>query len=189
MTNFLVQVMSCTRSKNAFIQIPPGDSRKHQKVGPLDGPPIHYKQAEGEQTCMINSMASALHYFSYKDIGSCIYNGRKRYIHQKNSFTSFTTGLKGSHTVLNQIRVSKNQLPSFLGKELTGIYLARLLGSDGKEDHCVAISQNWIFDSNFPTALPRSQESLNLCCSTEEHSSIFKSYPQIVHFQKVKATT
>ena len=46
---FLVQVMSCTRSTHAFIQIPPGDCRKHQSVGPMNGPKIHDEQKDGEQ--------------------------------------------------------------------------------------------------------------------------------------------
>ena len=187
--NFLVQVMSCTRSTHAFIQIPPGDCRTHQSVGPMNGPKIHYEQKDGEQTCMVYSIASALHYFGYKNIGSCVFNGRKRFIHQNNAFNVFIEVLRGTHAVLNQVRVAKDQFPSFLGAAFTGIYLARLLGSDGKEDHCVVISQKWIFDSNFPNALPRTQESLDLCCSSDEHTSTFRKFPQIVHFPKVKATT
>ena len=101
----------------------------------------------------------------------------------KTMSSMFTKVLRETHTVLNQVRVARDQFPSFLGTALTGIYLARLIGSDGREDHCVVISQKWIFDSNFPNALPRTQESLDWCCSSDEQ------FPQIVHFPKVKATT
>jgi hypothetical protein len=152
------------------------------------GPNIKYQQIDGEQTCMVYSMASAMHCFDHKIIGSWIYNGRKRFVHQTKGFTFFVKQLKVAHTVLNQVKVAKDQLPSFLGTEITGLYLARVLGSDGKEDHCVVISQKWIFDFNFLGDLPRSQESVDLCCSTDHASSTFISFPQITHFPKVKAT-
>jgi len=152
------------------------------------GPNINYQQMDGEQTCMLYSMASAMHYFDQKSIGSWIYNTRKRFLHQTKGFSFFINQLKSEHPVLNQVRVMKEQLPSFLGTELTGVYLARVRGCDGKEDHCVVISNKWIFDSNFPSALPRSQESLDLCCSTDTVTSRFACFPQIAHFPKVKAT-
>ena len=186
---FLNQVRCCTKSAHAFILIPPGDRRKHQDVGPMDGPRIHYRQEDGEKTCMVYSMASAMHYFNHAIIGSWIYNNRRRFIHQNLAFTNFTTQLKEAHKVLNQVRVYKDQLPSFLGPEITGLYLARVRGSDGKEDHSVVLSQKWIFDSNFPNALPRNQQSMDLCCSTDDTSSTFVSYPQIAHFTKIKANT
>jgi hypothetical protein len=186
--NYLAQVMSSTKSTTAFIHVPPGDRRKHQNVGPMMGPTMKYEQMDGEQTCMLYSMASAMHYFDQKSVGSWIYNGRKRFLHQTNGFTFFINKLKSAHTVLNQVRVMKDQLPSFLGTDLKGLYLARVQGSDGKEEHCVAISNKWIFDSNFPCALPRSQESLDLCCSTDTVTSKFTCFPQIAHFTKVKAT-
>jgi hypothetical protein len=186
--NYLAQVMSSTKSTTAFIHVPPGDRRKHQNVGPMMGPTMKYEQMDGEQTCMLYSMASAMHYFDQKSVGSWIYNGRKRFLHQTNGFTFFINQLKSAHTVLNQVRVMKDKLPSFLGTDLKGLYLARVRGSDGKEEHCVAISNKWIFDSNFPCALPRSQESLDLCCSTDTVTSKFTCFPQIAHFPKVKAT-
>ena len=87
------------------------------------------------------------------------------------------------------MKVTKDEPLGFLGTELTGLYLARVLGSDGKEDHCVVITHKWIFDSNLKVALPRNQESLDLCCSTDDSPSKFVKFPQIAHFPKVKATT
>ena len=166
--NFLVQVMSCTKSTTAFICVPPGDRRQHQKVGPMVGPKIKYEQMEGEETCMVYAMASAMHYFNQKEVGSWIYNQRSRFIHQSKGFSYFVNQLRGQHTVLNKVKVTKDEPLGFLGPELTGLYLARVLGSDGKEDHCVVITQKWIFDSNLKVALPRNQESLDLCCSTDD---------------------
>ena len=140
---------------------------------------------------MVYAMASAMHYFNQKEIGSWIYNQRRWFIHQSKGFSYFVNQLRGEHTILNKVKVTKDEpLVGFLGTELTGLYLARVLGSDGKEDHCVVIThQKWIFDSNFKVALPRNQESLDLCCSTDNSPSTFISFPQIAHFPKVKATT
>jgi hypothetical protein len=130
-----------------------------------------------------------MHYFGLKDIGSWIYNQRNRFIHQSKGFSYFLNQLRGAHKVLNQVKVSRDQPLSFLGTDITGMYLTQVLGSDGKEDHCVVITQKWIFDSNFSVALPRTQKSLDLCCSTDDIQSTFVSFPQIAHFPKVKATT
>ena len=48
------------------------------------------------------------------------------------------------------------------------LVVALLKGSDGKEDHCVTVFDNWVFDSNFDWALPFSKEALDHCCSSEE---------------------
>ena len=125
--NFLVQVMSCTKSNTAFIHVPPGERRHHQDIGPmLLGPQIKYQQMDAEKTCMIYSMASAMHYFDQKIIGSWIYNGRKRFVHQTNGFNFFVNQLKVAHAVLNRVEVAKDQLPSFFGAHITGLYLARV---------------------------------------------------------------
>jgi hypothetical protein len=46
--------------------------------------------------------------------------------------------------------------------------------SDSKTDHAICIVQDWIFDSNFRKALPLTQESLDLCCSSADTETNFK---------------
>ena len=48
-----------------------------------------------------------------------------------------------------------------------------LRGSDGKEDYCVTLLGQWIFDSNFETALLLCKESLDLCCSSDTRKEEF----------------
>ena len=55
------------------------------------------------------------------------------------------------------------------------LVVASLKGSDAKEDHCVMVFDNWIFDSNFDFALPLSKESLDLCCSSDDTHETFVS--------------
>ena len=52
--------------------------------------------------------------------------------------------------------------------------LVTLIGADGKSDHVVAVSNGWVFDGNFPFALPLCQKSLDMCCSSEETQEVFE---------------
>jgi hypothetical protein len=51
------------------------------------------------------------------------------------------------------------------------LYLACIWSNDGKEDHCIAVYGDWIFDSNFPKALRLTKDSLDLCCSSEAETT------------------
>ena len=54
-----------------------------------------------------------------------------------------------------------------------GLYLVTLVGTDGNNDHCVAIWDNLIFDCNEQFALIRNINNLNRCCSTQGNSVAF----------------
>ena len=72
-----------------------------------------------------------------------------------------------------------------LNKQLEGIYLTRIQGSDGKSDHCVVVSNQWIFYSNCERALERNIENLNLCCSSDEVQCEFVRVVEFEHFPKI----
>ena len=88
------------------------------------GPPIHYKQREGEWTCMVFSMASAMHWTGNPHIGSWIYNKRKRYLNDSDAFIHFTMDLCQNRKVLNQHIMQHSQPMDLLGEYFQGIYLA-----------------------------------------------------------------
>jgi len=48
-------------------------------------------------------------------------------------------------------------------KEKKTIYMCTLLTSDGGNDHVVSVFNGYIFDNNFPCAIPLSFENLSLC--------------------------
>jgi hypothetical protein len=67
-------------------------------------------------------------------------------------------------------------------------YLMCLLGvqsDDHKTDHAISIACNWIFDSNFEHALPLTQESLDLCCSSDNRKSTFVGVTRVCMLKKV----
>jgi hypothetical protein len=195
---YLRQVVCSTGKQNPFIQVPPGDNKSHTNFQPTTGPQIRYNQEHGERTCMVYLMASALFTYGYKDVASALYNTRNQFVHDKNGFHCLCTAMvkysrdlnqntKGRNLLkdLNQFRMEKNKPTNFLGDSIEGLYLARLLGGDGMEDHCVAITQNWIFDSNFKNALPRTSASLDLCCSSDTVECKCLGFPEIAYFPKV----
>ena len=180
---YLQQVICCCGSKKSFVEIPPGDKRQHSNIPNKDNAPkIHYQQKDGEHTCMIYAMASAVHFSGRRDIGAWIHNGAKRYMHAKNAFQSFIEQLKKRYKVFRRQKSHPNNNLDLLGPLEDGMYLARIKGSNGKDDHCVVITQKWIFDSNFEHALPRTRSSFNLCCSSDSVSCNYEGIVQIKHF-------
>ena len=183
--SFLKQVKNRSGENTAFISIPPGDKRSHGMSKETSGPTIHYRQKEGERTCMVYAAASALHYLGWTKVASWAYNKTELFINDANAFHKFvyllrkqskrlrTTGAKG-------VKLDKNM--NFGEVDLEGFYLVRILGSDGKDDHCVALTQDWIFDSNFEHALPRTRQSLDLCCSSDEIHSTYVRAVDMAHF-------
>jgi hypothetical protein len=76
-TNFdkrlLSQIMNASNNKAAFVAVPPGADKKHDKEAskaPAVGATIKYKQKEGERTCMVYGMASVVHFAGAKQLAS-----------------------------------------------------------------------------------------------------------------------
>ena len=74
---------------------------------------------------------------------------------------------------------------NILSDNLSGMYLVQLRGSDGMEDHCITVSDKWIFGSNFKNALPRTKESLNMWCSSAVVPCQFVTCTNVEQFPKV----
>jgi hypothetical protein len=183
---YLDQIRCCSGKTDSFLKIPPGDDRKQTKVTQINGgPKVHYQQKEGERTCMVYSLASTIHYLGETDIASKIRNDAARYGKDLNAFRTFVQDLKKKYKIFRKELKGKHKVEEWWGTQLTGIYLTRLMGSDGKDDHCVVVTDRWIFDSNFKLALPRSKESFDLCCSSDEQKSTFVEVVEYKHFPLV----
>ena len=64
------------------------------------------------------------------------------------------------------------------------VTLLQLLDNNGGNSHCVTVVGNWIFDSNFPQALPLSVASLNKCCTDPSNKHIVYGYKAV--FRAIK---
>ena len=52
--------------------------------------------------------------------------------------------------------------------------ICQLCGSDSNSNHSVAITNEWIFDSNYKYALPLSKENLDKCCKSDVGEVCYK---------------
>ena len=150
----------------------------------IHDPIIQYQQKDCDRTCMVYAMASAMHYSGDSKSGAWMRNRVKRYVYDRQSFRTFVRDI---HQQVKVLKTSSNVGKSFdiIGDDLLGLYLVQVQGSDGKEDHCVAVTNQWIFDSNFKNVLPRCKASMNMCCSSENEKSLFVKCVNVEHFPKV----
>ena len=182
---FLKQVISATGAGTPYVLVPPGDSRpQSQQDMENAGPKIKYQQNMGDKTCMSLALANALHFLGEKEMAHCIFSKSKQCEKQAWSIRQFCTNLRMTYKKLNKIEFPKPSMTS-LFDPIGHLHLVTILGNDGKEDHCIALTHQWIFDPNFSYALPRTKTSLDLCCSSTEVSSLFVRAVSIAVFPKV----
>ena len=194
-TNFdkrlLAQIKNMSAAKAAFVSVPPGADKKHDdlttKVQAV-GPSVKYQQKDGERTCMVYGLASAIHYAGGKQIASEIRQMARRFEHKISAFGAFLKALSQKHKALNPRREDTKTF-DLLKVESGEMIMACLKGADGMEDHCIAVYNRWIFDSNFTQALSLTKESLDLCCSSDQVNSFYNGCTQVVSFPNIYMAT
>ena len=180
----LSQIKNISNKKAAFVSIPPGADRTHDaetsKVQAV-GPNVKYQQKVGERTCMVNALASAIHHANKKQSASEINQMAKQFEHKVEAVSEFIKVLRNKYKALNG---KKEDIKTYdlLKIEPSELVMACLRGADGMEDHCIAVYDRWIFDSNFSKALTLTKKSLDLCCSSTEVTSFYTGCTQIVSF-------
>ena len=120
-------------------------------------------------------MANLLH-----ECGSCkhasfLVNDRLKITKRTNYWTLFQEKLCSFDKKL-KLQGIQLQLDNVLQRKITCPIITCLRGSDFKENHSVAIYNNWIYDGNFNMALPLTKESLNKCCSTDKKKCSFVAF-------------
>jgi hypothetical protein len=164
------------KANGTFIEIPPGDSRKH---GPQENnnnyPKLRYKQKEDENTCLMISVAYLLHECGACEHASFLVNDRLKITKSTKYWTKFQEKLCSFSTKL-KLQETKLQLDNVLQGKVTNPIITCVRGSDFKENHSVVIYNNWIYDGNFKTALPLTKESLDECCSTDKKKCSFVAF-------------
>ena len=179
--------MSATGSGTPYLLVPTGDGRPQPSNLATDGPIIKYKQKGGEKTCMSLALANALHFLGEKQLAHGVFSRAKRCEKRAWGFRRFCSDLRDKHKHFNKITFPPPQTTNILD-DLSQLQLVCILGSDGKQDHCVAFTHEWIFDANFDRALPRSITSLNMCCSSIEVSTKYVGAVSIAVFPKIITT-
>jgi hypothetical protein len=110
-----------------------------------------------------------------------IQNMAKRFEFRAGAFNGFLQWMERKDKGLNAKRKIADTF-NILEHKKCGPILACIRGSDGKEDHCVAVYDRWIFDTNFEQALTLSRESLDLCCSSDGKLTPFICCSKVVWF-------
>jgi hypothetical protein len=91
----------------------------------------------------------------------------RRLLERENTFSVFFEYVRKVRGNFLSEKITNSNWDIF-GSNPEDLIVAQLRGDDGKEDHVVSIVEGWIFDSNFPRALPMSRDALDLCCSDGE---------------------
>ena len=156
------------------IDIPPGKAKPRSSFPEHleKGPPMKYKQGVNKNTCLVYSFASALHHIGAKLAAFVLIRKSAKIIDHCDTVKRFSIAVKDSdpHMYFEKLKVSAWNILEVVDNQLV---VASVVGSDGKEEHCVTVYNKWVFDSNFDFALPLSKESLDLCCSAEDTQDSF----------------
>ena len=166
------------RDQKKFIKLPIGKAKPlSSPTCNLNNPEIRYLQ-NGKDNCVFASIASALSYMGYSTISTLIWKYESEFTKtqfQKNTYGSVVQILHdkiGSYNIkdfnqnyqLRRITEPDKFNLVEMGKLNPNIlYHVVLVGSDGSENHCVCVFDNFIFDGNYTHAWILEQESLNEC--------------------------
>ena len=169
-----------------YVQVPPGDSRqstittKGLKTSSSFLPKIHYRQKEGERTCLIFSFCSALHYLGDCQFASNLKQSCQKIIERPDTMKLFLQKLLGLDGKFRNEIVDVESW-DILGVGYDELVIAQLRGNDGKEDHVITIARRMVFDSNMVHALPLARETLDICCRSDENETDI--FEKVVHMQ------
>ena len=172
---------------NQMLELPVGKACAHLSIRFLkSAPPVKYQQGN-DPTCCFSSLASAL-----DAIGDVV---AASVISSAITLSTKVTGVDATSQVhayksridyarclmANQVKIPGGQkccyqsMPYKPGKTydiLNDISqfptLVQLMDLRGNMQHCVTVAGKWIFNSNFPKAIPLTAKSLNDCCSEME---------------------
>ena len=179
---FLERVKRSGSSTNAFTDIPPGDFKLHVEY-PKDiskGPKLHYRQLKDARTCLTTSFANVLWSCNCKVHAGDIYKAHKLCLSPK-ALPTFKAKLMelSSKLKCTNIKITMEELQ-------TKLYLKPVVtcvkGSDGKQDHTIAIFRGLIYDGNFTHAIPLSQNALDHCCSSDSAKCKFVEFVKSFYF-------
>ena len=144
----------------------------------MNAPKMQYRQVLSrnclDRSCVLKAAASCLFYLGYKRISFTLTNDLHKGHKMEVGFEFFQTMLQPDHLTANEkrelqfMKLKPRYIHSWQILEDSKKYIMSLIGllsDDGKTDHAVAVAGDWIFDSNFPCALPLTQDSLDKCCS------------------------
>jgi hypothetical protein len=184
-----------------YVRIPEGAAADHSQAmlsmtTHPEAPKLRYRRdvhAATDRTCVLKGAASCLWYLGYKRLASILCNDVISGNKMDNGFAFF-------QQVMDSKKLEKKERRAFQFMRLKShpqhwdiledskkylMCLVGLIGDDAKTDHAVAIAGNWIFDSNLEHALPLCKESLDLCCSDNNHKNQCVGVSRVVMLKSI----
>ena len=152
------------------------------------GPNIKYQQSGNQWMFTVYELASTVHHVGRRHLASEIRNMATRLENKVRSFGTFLKYLQRKHKALARKQEDPMRF-DLLNHYCSRMVLCCLHGEDGMEDHCIALYNNWIFDSNFKKALLLTRKLLDLCCSTDDVVSSFRGCTEVVTFPNLYKIT
>ena len=163
--------------KSSFVPMPPGDCRAHAgyPYDLEDKPKLRFFQPVGSRICLTTSFANCFYFCDCRNHAGMVFNNQKLTLRPDamHLFKEFLVTLSGLLKHKNLVQLEISQLSSDFYNQAV---VTCIKGSDGKEDHTIAIYSGWIFDGTFTHALPLSRESLDHCCLSDDVACHFVSF-------------
>lgn len=159
-----------------------GEARKSP---PRNGPQVKYTMGTF-CSCCFSSLASALDYFGDSMAAARVaqFTAESMKRHSKNQRMKFAVQVMvGEHRKPGEKRIVYSVDKKWLDEEFDPLdrknessfpTLVQLVDSVGGVKHAVTICDQWIFDSNFPNALPLEQQWLDYICDSVSGRSYAK---------------
>ena len=188
------------RAKSGVIKAVPQGAAFHEgEEAPEEviGAPVVKFEQNGQPSCVVCSLASALHasgdifyselVYSWlndsltittgkrTDGKMCVYRDRMDFIAEKSRRTPR----------VYKVKVRGSQGFGFYTSPFSAdVHLCEVVGMDNARDHVVGLWNGWIFDSNLNYALPYSKESLDWCSGGGEYKCEFKHFGKTLIFER-----
>ena len=134
--------------------------------------PIIFNQ-EDRPTCITSALANGLNFMGYEIEAKSMEDFGRNYVKEMGSSLELISQaplyliqlMKRHQWQLRALVKHKNIAFDILHEIPTGdLKCLQLLSSDGDDTHSVAVIDNWVFDSNYPYAMPLTRETLNDIC-------------------------
>jgi hypothetical protein len=153
-----------------------------------DYPIVHYQQ-NGRDICVFSSLSSCLHFLGCIEWAESIF--RLSFEYEKRVHPTFIktplnyviqscfnlSNFKKFREVYTIKKLKKDEKVTSFNFGESDFWLVVPLMSDGSTSHCICVTKEWIFDGNFPNALPFTNESLDFCCGQNcNFVSVSKGY-------------
>jgi hypothetical protein len=164
------------KDNRRFVRIPPGAPAPRPTDPGFDflKVPVSYQQ-HGTSTCLLHSLASALHYIGYYDTAKKLVEAAKDYAADTSlgpfCWDKLREVMKSDFPWLNQVKLPTNY--DLVGLQSDYLTVVTLTTQAGGVNHAVTLFRDMIFDSTCNYALPLTYKSLDFCCSTEQRPSKF----------------